>query len=129
MVRWETIKRKEPAAGRRGPSNEMPLERFLQQLGGKDVGDIELEPSDNLRRVKLRLRRAASRLGLDLEIWTTSGHLYVRRTSKQRDTVKGRFFTKKDPLWRLAGAGKSGYRDVSENKPDHLVEAYASDSE
>ena len=40
---------------------------FVRKIDTSEVGDLELEPNENLRSVKVRLRRASSRLGLDID--------------------------------------------------------------
>lgn len=57
---------------------------FVRTIDTSDVGDLELEASENLRSVKVRLRRASSRLGLDIDIWDTNGHVYFRRVTRRR---------------------------------------------
>ena len=39
--------------------------------------------------------------------------------------IRGKVFTKEDPLWHLVGIGRSGQTDVSENKHKYVAEAYA----
>jgi hypothetical protein len=36
-----------------------------------------------VRSVKVRLRRASSRLGIDLDIWDVNGHVYFRRVTRR----------------------------------------------
>jgi hypothetical protein len=55
----------------------------VRKIDTNDVGDLELEPSENLRSVKVRLRRASSRLGLDIDIWDVNGHVYFRRVTRR----------------------------------------------
>ena len=56
---------------------------FVRQIDTTDVGDLELEPGDNVRSVKVRLRRASTRVGVDLEIWDVNGHVYFRRVTRR----------------------------------------------
>lgn len=58
-------------------------DNFVRGIETSDVGDLELEPKENVRSVKVRLRRASSRLGIDLEIWDTNGHVYFRRITRR----------------------------------------------
>ena len=58
-------------------------EDFIQAIGG-DVGELELSPDENARKVKVRLRRAGTRLGKDLEIWDASDRVYFRAASTTR---------------------------------------------
>lgn len=56
---------------------------FVRGIEANEVGDLELEPSENVRSVKVRLRRASSRLGLDIEIWDANGHVYFQRVARR----------------------------------------------
>jgi hypothetical protein len=56
---------------------------FVRQIDTSDVGDLELEPSENVRSVKVRLRRASSRVGVDLDIWDMNGHVYFKRVTRR----------------------------------------------
>jgi hypothetical protein len=56
---------------------------FVRQVEVSDVGDLELEPVENIRSVKVRLRRASSRLGIDLDIWDANGRVYFRRVTRR----------------------------------------------
>lgn len=47
-------------------------EGFIREIGG-DVGELELAPGNQLRSVKVRLRRAATRIGRPLDIWDANG--------------------------------------------------------
>jgi hypothetical protein len=56
---------------------------FIRRVEVNDVGDLELEPGENLRSVKVRLRRASSRLGIDIDIWDANGRVYFRRVTRR----------------------------------------------
>jgi hypothetical protein len=56
---------------------------FVRTIDGSDVGDLELDANENVRSVKVRLRRASSRLGIDLDIWDANGHVYFRRVTRR----------------------------------------------
>ena len=58
-------------------------EGFIKQLNG-NVGELELDPGDQVRSVKVRLRRAATRLGSQLEIWDANGRVYFRTETTRR---------------------------------------------
>ena len=58
-------------------------DEFVRRIDVNDVGDLELEPGENLRSVKVRLRRASSRLGADLDIWDANGRVYFRRVTRR----------------------------------------------
>jgi hypothetical protein len=56
---------------------------FVRRVEVSDVGDLELEPGENIRSVKVRLRRASSRLGIDVDIWDANGRVYFRRVTRR----------------------------------------------
>ena len=58
-------------------------EGFIRQLDG-NVGELELEPGEQVRGVKVRLRRAATRSGTQLEIWDADGKVYFRAETPSR---------------------------------------------
>ena len=62
---------------------QQKYDEFVRRVELNDVGDLELEPAENVRSVKVRLRRASSRLGIDLDIWDVNGHVYFRRVTRR----------------------------------------------
>jgi hypothetical protein len=58
-------------------------DEFVRRVEVSDVGDLELEAGENIRSVKVRLRRASSRLGIDLDIWDANGRVYFRRVTRR----------------------------------------------
>ena len=52
-------------------------EDFIQQATG-NVGEITLEPGDAIRSIKVRLRRAGTRLSAKLDIWDVDGKVYFQ---------------------------------------------------
>lgn len=62
---------------------QQKYDEFVRKIDTNDVGDLELEPNENLRSVKVRLRRASSRLGLDIDIWDANGHVYFQRVTRR----------------------------------------------
>jgi hypothetical protein len=56
---------------------------FVRKIDSSDVGDLELDTNENVRSVKVRLRRASSRLNVDLDIWDANGHVYFRRVTRR----------------------------------------------
>jgi hypothetical protein len=56
---------------------------FVKGIDASQIGDLELEPSDNVRSVKVRLRRASSRLGINLNIWDENGHVYFQHVARR----------------------------------------------
>ena len=61
---------------------QLQYEGFIDSIDG-DVGDLELDSDENPRGVKVRLRRAATRLGRDIDIWDANGHVYFRVATKR----------------------------------------------
>ena len=62
---------------------QQKYDEFVRRIEVSDVGDLELEASENVRSVKVRLRRASSRLSVDLDIWDANGHVYFRRVTRR----------------------------------------------
>jgi hypothetical protein len=62
---------------------QQKFDEFVRRVEVTDVGELELEPNENLRSVKVRLRRASSRLGIDIDIWDANGHVYFRRVTRR----------------------------------------------
>ena len=60
----------------------MQYEGFIQSING-DVGELELSPDEQMRSVKVRLRRAANRLGRDIDIWDVDNRVYFKVGSKR----------------------------------------------
>jgi len=56
---------------------------FVHKIDASEVGDLELDASENVRSVKVRLRRASSRVGVDLDIWDANGHVYFKRVTRR----------------------------------------------
>lgn len=52
-------------------------EGFINQLNG-NVGELELAADEQTRAVKVRLRRAATRLNKAIEIWDANGKVYFK---------------------------------------------------
>ena len=66
---------------------QMQYEGFIQTING-DVGELELSPDEQPRSVKVRLRRAATRLGREIDICDANGRVYFRVASKRGRTKK-----------------------------------------
>jgi hypothetical protein len=62
---------------------QQKYDEFIRKIDSNDVGDLELEPNENVRSVKVRLRRASSRLAIDIDIWDANGHVYFRRVTRR----------------------------------------------
>jgi len=61
---------------------QVQYEEYVRAIDS-DVGELELSPDEQPRSVKVRLRRAATRLGRDIEIWDANGRIYFRVASKR----------------------------------------------
>jgi len=61
---------------------QFEYEGYINAIGA-DVGELELGPSEQPRSVKVRLRRAATRLGKDIETWDADGRVYFRLVVKR----------------------------------------------
>ena len=61
---------------------QLEYEGFIKSING-DVGELELAPDEQPRSVKVRLRRAATRLGKDIDIWDGAGRVYFRVATKR----------------------------------------------
>lgn len=57
-------------------------EGFVQSVGN-DVGELELVANEAVRSIKVRLRRAANRLGTEIQIWDHAGKVYFSRTQRR----------------------------------------------
>jgi hypothetical protein len=57
-------------------------ENFVK-AAGTDVGELELGPDEAVRAIKVRLTRAASRLGTEVQVWDADGKVYFSRTAKR----------------------------------------------
>jgi hypothetical protein len=57
---------------------------FIQQATG-NVGEVSLELGDGIRSIKVKLRRAGTRVGVNLDIWDAEGKVYFQSvTAKPR---------------------------------------------
>jgi hypothetical protein len=50
---------------------------------GTNVGELEILPEEQVRSVKVRLRRAAKRIGSELDIWDINDRVYFRVRPKR----------------------------------------------
>jgi len=62
---------------------QQQYEDFIRNING-NVGELELAPAEQMRGVKVRLRRAATRLGVEIEIWDVDGRVYFRASTTRR---------------------------------------------
>ena len=70
--------------GRGKSQRERTLEKYMEQLEPLSVGEgiaVNLEEGDNRQTVKNRLKRAASRLGYEIEFIRSRGVIRVYRTA------------------------------------------------
>jgi hypothetical protein len=58
--------------------NQELYEGFVNAIGA-EVGELELAAGEAVRAMKVRIRRAATRLGVDLQIWDSDGKVYFSR--------------------------------------------------
>jgi hypothetical protein len=61
---------------------QLQYEGFIQAIDG-NVGELELSPDEQVRSVKVRLRRAATRLSREIEIWDVDGRVYFSVASRR----------------------------------------------
>jgi len=66
---------------------QQAYEDFIRS-SGTDVGELELGPDENIRATKVRLTRAASRLGTPIQVWDADGKVYFSRTATKRGRPK-----------------------------------------
>lgn len=65
-------------------------EGFVREIGGTSIGELELSEGENLRGVKVALRRAATRIAQDIEIWDGNGRVYFRAGAPKRSRARKR---------------------------------------
>jgi hypothetical protein len=58
-------------------------EGFIREVGS-DVGELALAPGEQVRGVKVRLRRASTRVGSPIEIWDVDGKVYFKTENQRR---------------------------------------------
>jgi hypothetical protein len=57
-------------------------EGYIREIGN-NVGELEILPGERVRSVKVRLRRAATRIGSELDIWDYNDRVYFRVRPKR----------------------------------------------
>lgn len=62
--------------------SQLEYEGYIERIGA-DVGELELGEGEQPRSVKVRLRRAATRLGKEIETWDVEGRVYFRAVAKR----------------------------------------------
>ena len=61
---------------------QQKFEEYIRQIDG-NVGELNLAPDEQMRSIKVRLRRAATRLGAQIEIWDANGKVYFKTATKR----------------------------------------------
>jgi hypothetical protein len=61
---------------------QQEYEGFIRAINS-DVGELQLSAGERPRGVKVRLRRAASRLGREIDIWEADGRVYFRLATRR----------------------------------------------
>ena len=59
-------------------AQQQTYEGFIREAGTSNAGELSLDDGEQIRSVKVRLRRAATRLGSDIEIWDADGKVYFK---------------------------------------------------
>ena len=75
-----------PAASRSSKAardEQKRYEEFIQAVGA-EVGELELSEEERPRPVKVRLRRAETRLHKEVEIWDVNNKVYFRAAAPRR---------------------------------------------
>ena len=57
---------------------QLAYEGYVGSIGDQ-VGELELDASENIRTIKVRLTRAASRLGVSIKAWDANGKVYFQK--------------------------------------------------
>ena len=63
---------------------QLLYDSFIQQVSGDNVGQLSLQPGEEMRSIKVTLRRAASRLGEQIETWDAEGNVYFTKSAAKR---------------------------------------------
>ncbi len=58
-------------------------EGFIKQIG-ENVGELEPSSGEQIRALKVRLRRASTRLGVQIEIWDANNRVYFAARAAAR---------------------------------------------
>jgi hypothetical protein len=67
---------------------QVQYEQYVQAING-EVGELVLDAGENIRSVKVRLRRAATRLAKELAIWDADGKVYFKMEAKRGRPRRG----------------------------------------
>ena len=63
---------------------QLAYEAFIRNVNGDNVGELELDPDEEIRSTKVRLRRAASRIGVNIDTWDADGKVYFKTAEAKR---------------------------------------------
>ena len=58
-------------------------EGFIKQIGS-EVGELETAADEQVCSLKVRLRRASTRIGTQIQIWDADGKVYFSTTTAKR---------------------------------------------
>jgi hypothetical protein len=58
-------------------------EGFIRQIG-ENVGELDPAPGEQIRALKVRLRRASTRLGIQIDIWDAKEKVYFALKQQRR---------------------------------------------
>ena len=86
MPRLEVRKPSEvpsPSRSSRAVQEQQRLyEAFIRDVDG-NVGELQPSAGEQLRSIKVRLRRAATRVGSEIEIWDADGKVYFKTAARR----------------------------------------------
>ena len=63
---------------------QLAYEAFIRKVNGDKVGELELDPDEEIHSTKVRLRRAASRIGVEIDTWDADGKVYFKTAEAKR---------------------------------------------
>jgi hypothetical protein len=59
-------------------------EGFIREVDRASVGELALDEGDQIRSTMVRLRYAANRLGVQIDVWDSQGKVYLRSLEGKR---------------------------------------------
>jgi hypothetical protein len=62
---------------------QLLYEGFIKGIG-PNVGEVELADGEQIRAIKVRLRRASTRLDVPIDIWEANGRVYFTAQQAKR---------------------------------------------
>lgn len=80
-----TIRKPHEVPARQTPISERQEQYagFVRAIGTGQVGELQLLEGEEMRGEKVRLRRASTRLGIQLEIWDDDDRIYFEIFRRQ----------------------------------------------